>query len=232
MKIASYDWFDLDVRRMVAFGVGASAAAVAVSGLALGDVLGTAKPPVLLIVGFVVMYGVMSTPRRLLDRQRAAQARESVLLSAAATACLSVTGSRSRTMIVLRSRQPSLAGALAKIGKQTLLGNRVEASIAQASRGIPSFSAANVFAGLAHPRSAAYDAGDEEVRGLDLSAEQSRETKLPVFMTACFFTPMMLLLYSVFSREYTAQALAELFAFEFMVLDLVFYFTAGDRGPA
>jgi len=76
-----------------------------------------------------------------------------------------------------------------------------------------------------------FDSGDEESRGLASSSDLSRETKLPVFMTACFFTPIMLLLYAVFSHSYSGGSLAELIALEFIILDLTFYLSSGDRGP-
>ena len=52
-----------------------------------------------------------------------------------------------------------------------------------------------------------------------------------MFMTVCFFTPIMLLLYAVFSHVYSTDGLAELAAFGFVVIDLAFYLAASDRGP-
>jgi hypothetical protein len=57
------------------------------------------------------------------------------------------------------------------------------------------------------------------------------ETKLPIFMTVCFFAPIMITLYAVFSHTYQPDRLAELGAFEFTIIDLAYYLSAADRGP-
>ena len=231
MKFSSYEHFDLSIGRVAAIAVGAAALATAMSYATLGNALGPAMTPVLLMVALVTFYGILSSPRRLLDRQRVAEAKEAVLLAAAANACLNVTGSRSRTTIVLRSRQPSISKALLHMGKQTLLGIPVEASVAGASDGTPSFSAASVFRRLAGPAPRAYEPGDEEVRGLDSSSSQSRETKLPIFMTVSFFAPIMLLFYAIFSHVYGVSSLTGLAVLEFILLDIAFYFSSGEGSP-
>jgi hypothetical protein len=141
-----------------------------------------------------------------------------------------VTGSRSRTIIALRSREPYLSKTILDLGRRVLLGSPVESAVASASGRLSSYSAAAALRTIAVLSPRTFDAGDEENRGLANSAELSRETKLPIFMTACFFTPIMLLLYSVFSRAYSPESLVELVAFEFIVLDLAFYLSASETG--
>jgi hypothetical protein len=51
----------------------------------------------------------------------------------------------------------------------------------------------------------------------------SAETRFPVFMTVTFFTPIMLLLYAVFSHFTSPQRIVELVALEVVILDLAFY---------
>jgi hypothetical protein len=231
MRFASLSHFGLSVWRIICVGVAASSAAWLLTGLAVGDALGQGKVPVEALVSVLVFYIVVSTPRRELDRQRVAQAQESVLLSAASKSILSVTGSRPRTLVHLWSREPALAETVDRAARMVLLGGRVEKAVSFASRGLASYSAATALRSLATLEPGVFDSDDEEMRGLTSSTELSRETKLPVFMTACFFTPIMLLLYAVFSRSYGPVTLAELTAFEFIVLDLVFYLTSTDRGP-
>ncbi len=192
--------------------------------------LGGATAPALAVVGALVFYIVVSAPRRLLDAQRVAQARESVLLSAAATACLSVTGSRPKTVLLLRSRDEGISHMTTEIGRRVLLGARVPDALAASSGRLASYSAAASLQATALLGRKRFDAGDEETRGLASSSDLSRETKLPVFMTACFFTPIMLLLYSVFSHSYSSGSLVELVALEFIVLDLAFYLSSGEGG--
>ncbi len=192
--------------------------------------LGGATAPALVVIGVVVFYIVVSAPRRLLDAQRVAQARESVLLSAAATACLSVTGSRPKTILLLRSRDPVISHTTTEIGRLVLLGARVPDAVAASAARLASYSAVGALQAVALLGRKRFDAGDEETRGLASSSDLSRETKLPVFMTACFFTPIMLLLYAVFSHSYSGWSLLELTALDFIVLDLVFYLSSGEGG--
>jgi hypothetical protein len=231
MKFSSFEHFDISVIKMLGVALAASAGAAAATGVAVGDVLGAGKPATLIVVALLVFYIVVSTPRRVLDAQRVVQARESILLLTAAKACLGVTGSRARTLIELRSRDAVVADSLRESARMILLGARVERAVEQASRNLVSYSAAAALRGAATLHSTALDVNDEENRGLSGSSELSRETKLPMFMTVCFFAPIMLLLFAVFSHSYGFESLVELGAFEFVAIDLAFYLASGENGP-
>jgi hypothetical protein len=231
LNFASFEHLGVDPWRVAMVGATASGVALSMCGLALGGVLGQATAPTEIAVSLLVFYIVVSTPRRLIDTQRLDQARESVLLSVASNACLNATGSRPRTLMLLRAGEPGLKRILADVGRSVLLGTRVESAVEQASRRLASYSAASVLLGTATLRPRIADIGDQEVRGLMNSSELSKETKLPMFMTICFFTPIMLLLYAVFTHIYSTDGLAELAAFGFIVIDLAFYLAASDRGP-
>ena len=231
MKFASLDHFNINPAKLAAAGLVISFGLTLTAAAVLGDVLGGATGPALAVIAILVFYAVASSPRRLLDSQRTAQARESVLLSAAATACLNAVGSGPRTILILRSRDRVISRALSEAGRMVLLGTRPHDALVSSSRWVSSYSATVALQEVASPERKAFDAGDEEARGLASSSELSRETRLPIFMTACFFTPIMLLLFAVFSHSYSVTSLSELLAFEFIVLDIAFYLTSGDRGP-
>jgi len=230
LKFAYLDYLGISPARLALAGLTTSALLTISADEVLGNVLGGATGPALVVVSALVFYAVVSTPRRMVDSQRVAQARESVLLSAAATACLDVVGSGPRTVLLLRSRDEVLARALSEAGRKLLLGASLTQAIGSSLGGVSSYSAAAALNEAAHMGRKDFEARDEETRGLANSSELSRETKLPVFMTACFFTPIMLLLYAVFSRLYGVGSLVELVALEFIVLDLAFYFGSGARG--
>jgi len=230
MRFASYDHFGISVWKIAAAAAAASALAVCSMGVVVGDSLGQAKPAAMLVVGALVGYIVLSTPRRLLDAQRGAQARESVLLSAEANACLSVMGSRSRMLVLLRSRDASVARALTGVARLVLLGTRVDAAVDSCASSLASYSATASLRGMATLNAGSLDESDEEARGLASSSELSNETKLPMFMTACFFAPIMLLFYAAFSHSYDPGSLAELAAFEFIVIDVAFFLSSAERG--
>ncbi len=208
-----------------------SSASAVILAVVLGDSLGGAKVPTLFVISVLVFYIVATGPRRVLDRQRVAQARESLPLGAAAAACLHVTGSRSRTLIMLRSREPALAEAEDECARKVLLGERPVTALETSSRKLASYSASIVMQNVSAMGPGEFVGGDEEVRGISSYTELSKETKLPLFMTVCFFAPIMLVLFSVFTHSDAPGTLAELAAFEFVVLDLAFYFSTTEGEP-
>ncbi len=230
MRFASLDHFRISPWRIGAVGAAAAGGSGLSTELVLGDSVGQARVAIALIVAALVLYIVLSTPRRLLDAQRVSQARESPLLSASASACLAVTGSRPRTLILLRSRDQALADSLRDTGRRVLLGASVEGAVAGSVGALASYSAAASLRALAAFTPKAVAQGDEEMRGIVSSAELSRETKIPMLTTVCFFAPILLILYAVFSRSYGAVQLGELASLEFIAIDLAFYLCAADRG--
>jgi len=231
MRFASFEAFSISIWRIVALGLASSALVGTAVGLAMGDALGQAKTAILLVVAALLFYVVVSSPRRFLDQQRVAQARESLLLSASAQACLTVTGSRSKTLMLIRPKDQALGAAVKEASRRILLGTSVGTAVAACSRGIASYSAAAALQNVATTDAKEFAAGDEESRGLAAASELSMETKLPLFMTVCFFTPMMLVLYAVFSHTYQPERLVELGAFEFAIIDLGYYLSAAERSP-
>lgn len=230
MNFESAERYGISVRRLAAASAGASAAVAGGTSLLAGGVLGQATAPVAVVLAALAFYSVASAPRRLRDRERVSQARDSVLLLASARACLGATGSRAKTLLILRPRERTLADGVGVAGRRVLLGTRVEDALGSAAVGLSSYSASQALGSIAELRPESFDAGDEESRGLASSDDLSRETKLPLFMTVCFFAPIMLTLYAVFTHAYSPSGLAELVGLEFVAVDLAFYLTAYDRG--
>ncbi|HXW95111.1 MAG TPA: hypothetical protein VEJ19_05340 [Nitrososphaerales archaeon] len=229
MRFASFDMFGLSTWRMVALALASSIFVGIAVGFAVGDALGQAKIATLLVIATLVFYITVSSPRRLLDQQRVAQARESLLLTASAQACMMVTGSRSKTFMLIRAKEQALRVAVKQAGRMILLGNRVSVAAEACSRGIASYSAAVALQSVATTNAREFTGGDEESRGLATASELSMETKLPMFMTLCFFTPIMIVLYAVFSHSYQQEQMVELGAFEFAVIDIGYYLSAAER---
>lgn len=229
MKFASLEHYGLSPWRLACVGVSFSCSAWFAADLVLGSVLGGAKLEVLVLLSCMVFYLVVTIPRRLYERQRASEAREAVLLSASARTYLQVSGSRPRTLMMLRAQEKSIARALAGAAKLVLLGAKVEDALLASSGGLASYTAEATVRSIASLRPEGFEAGDEEAKGLESSGEMSRETRLPMFMTVCFFAPIMLILYAVFSGVHGAAGVAELTAFEFIAVDIAFYLSSGDR---
>jgi len=194
----------------------------------VGDALAGAETGLVFVLAALVFYIVVTAPRRLFDQRRVSQARESLLVAASAQACLQVTGSRPRAFMLIKPTEPSLNAAVAEATRRILLGTRVELAVSEACEHVASYSAALALRNVAN-MSRRDSEGDEEIRGMVVSSELSMETKLPVFMTICFFAPIMLILYAVFAHIYDPETLGELAALEFAVLDLTYYLTSADR---
>ena len=229
MKLTSLEHFRIDPLKLGGVASVVAGAAGGAMSWALGNALGGASAGVVAVTTVLVWYMVFSTPRRLLEAERVSQARESVLLSVAARACMEVTGSRSRTIMLLRARGRELSEALHEARRRTLLGLGVEESARRAAAGLASYSASSVLVSAVTLKPREATAAGEESQGLSASAQMGRETRVPVFMTLCFFAPTMLLLYSLFSHTYSAVSLAQLLAFEAVILDLGFYLCASER---
>jgi len=229
MKFASLEQFGIDPKRLATVALAASMATAIALRILVGGILGSATIGFEVVASGLVFYIVLTTPRRMLDSCRISQAREAVLLSAVASASTSVTGSRTRTFLLMKSGDEEIAAVLADVKRVLLLGMRVEDSVAMAEKRLVSYSAANVFRSAATMRSGTFSEGGEETHGLAMSAQLTQETKLPVFMTACFFSPIMLLLYAVFSHLSSPAGIAQLAAIEVVILDLTFYLCSGNR---
>lgn len=230
MRFESIEHFGISPWRIALFAMGISTVFAFAFGFAVGPVLGLARVPILLVIASATFYLIITTPRRIIDRQRMSQAKDSVTLSAAIKATMGVVGSRCRTLALLRPRDESLAKATRGAMRNVLLGHPIQDSVESSSQLAVSYSAANALESVAVLGSDSIDLGDEEKRGLAVSSDLNRETKLPIFMTACFFAPIMLVLYAVFSGLGDPTSLSALAAFEFVIIDIAFYLTAGDRG--
>jgi hypothetical protein len=194
-----------------------------------GDVLGEAGIEFDLVVLALAFYLVVSTPRRLVEAARAAQAREAVSSSVLVAALSRVTGSKSRTVLMMSPKEESLSSAVADAKRSILLGTAVDDALTEASRRLASTSAATALRNMGTLSLAPSDAG-EEALGLATTEQLSRETKLPIFMTVCFFSPVMLLLYALFSHQTSLLSLAELIGLQLVILDLSFHLCSGERG--
>ena len=74
------------------------------------------------VVGLGSGYAVAAIPRRSIERSALEQARESPALAAAASVYLQSSGSKSKTVLMLRSEEPRLSAMLGELRRTTLLG--------------------------------------------------------------------------------------------------------------
>ncbi len=232
MKPEFLELLGIDAKRLFALAAVVAIATAAAAGMLFGGVLGQASVEFEAVLSALVFYAVVSAPRRSLEARRIAQAREAVMLSVVATVSSAMTGSRARTILMLRAKEAGLAHALAEAKKLVLLGHRAEDAVVASVRALPSYSAADVLTAAALTRPTVPWEGGEEAKGLASSAQLAEETKFPIFMTACFFSPIILLLYSVLAHIGSAEGLAEVVGLQLLIVDLAYYLCAkGGRVP-
>ena len=212
---------------LISLFMGAFATLVAYA--AAGPAFGGGALEVSIAIGGLAFYLTASAPRRMLYGQRVAQARDAVLLKEAASSLVIATGSRAKALLALRSRDSGVESYLEKARRGVLLGGSVDEIARSSASAMASYSAAAVFLGLADLNHPTTGSESEEVSGLAAASSLSRETKLPVFMTVCFFMPVVITLYSSFARVSAPLALVGLVIVQAIILDLTFQLCSGER---
>lgn len=230
MRIASWDHYSVDYRRFTLMALaGAILAGCSTYAMAEG-VVGPDSLAVGAIIGSAVLYFILSLPKRLLETASIGEARAATTLSASASAIFAATRSRSRTFLALTSDDPGVSGVAEEMKRQVLLGVEPIAALSGAKSSLASDSAERVFESLAGLRADLIDVIGDESEGLAKAAELSDESKMPIFMGAAFFSPIMLVLLAVLTHDTGAMSLAELVGVEVVVLDAAFYYSSMDRG--
>ncbi len=227
---SSLEHYSLDARKLAAVGVAAAAGSAFLLQYASGGVLGQGGPELDLIVASLVFYLVFSSPKRMAEAASLSQSRDAPMLAVMAAAGSEATHSRAKTMLMLKSTDQEVSAALTKIRRKVLLGAPVESAVEESVGRLASFSAANVLREAATASGGSIEEGGEETQGILNAFELAEESKFPLFIAVCFFTPILLLLYAIFSHLSSPVSLGELVVVQMVLLDLGFYYTSSERG--
>ncbi len=130
---------------------------------------------------------------------------------------------------MLRPSDRGFSEALTNAKRKVLLGYSVGAAVEDCVRSLSSTSAGEVLRKAATLAAESIEEGGEENRGILGSLQLAEESKVPLFTTVCFFTPIMLMLYAMFSHIADPRSLAELVGLQFVLLDVAFYFSSPER---
>lgn len=228
MRFASLEAYGIHPAKLLALAFGAALGAWLLSSLVVGSSLGGAA--VWVTGGFAAIAGylVLASPRRMFSAERIAQSREAVLLSLSSSACMDVTKSRSRTLMLLRARSRRTSSVLRELRRDILLGFDPRNAVKRRTGNLASSTLLSALEAASTTDPGRPDTGGEETEGYAKASELDNETRLPLFMTVCFFTPILLILFSVFSHSSDPKTLAELVGLEFISIDLAFFFSATD----
>jgi len=223
LKDDYWERLGLDRKRGAAF---ASAFAMSLMALVVAVAESLQMRSVSLLLGAVAAAGagyvLMTAPRRIVRAAAFEQTLESPAFAASANIYLKATGSRSKTVVMLRAEERRLAEFLRDARRRVLLGYDAASATAGAdpqSR-VLAESAKGVVESVVGVDGSRVEEGSEELDGLLGAGGLDEETKVPVFMAVCFFLPIMLMLFASMAKETGPAAVASLVFLEVIVLDL------------
>ncbi|MDG7022830.1 MAG: hypothetical protein JRN07_05455 [Nitrososphaerota archaeon] len=233
MRFESWDRLGLDQARAAGFVLTASAVLfliVATAGSQLGAGAGSAILAAMAACG--AAYLLATSPRRTIRAAAFQQTLESPSLAASSNIFLKATGSRSKTLLMVRSEEPLLRAFLSDLRRRVLLGYDAPAAArgADPSRHLFSESATAIVDSVVGADRAWVDEGGEELDMILGSSGLDDETKLPVLMAVAFFVPIMLVLFAAIAKETGPVSVAALFVVELVIVDLTLAASSSAAG--
>jgi hypothetical protein len=231
LRIASLDHYRLSYGRVVGL-----AAAVGLSGaiftfILTSTILGGVSALVSAALGIGFAYLVATTPKRNLERSALIQAREAPVLAASATVHLQTTGSRSKTLLALRSESDELEEYLDSIRRRIILGHDASSAVREKGSGIgpSSLSVKRILESVADFSNSRITADSVELEGMRSSSALREETKVPVFVAVTFFTPIMMLLFAGLTGNSGLLQMLSLTVLQVAVLELAYAITSAEK---
>lgn len=228
MRFSSWDSLGLSFGRMLLavllVGLFAGGAVL----LATFEIFGTASVLLCLVVGGLAAYVVAGIPKRVLDRAAVMQARDAPVLAASAAIFLESTGSRSKTVMMLRSPEPRLSTIIEQAKRSTLLGKDTSAAFTEAAE-VRADSVLSILGSIVRAEGGRLSDEGEELEGMVRASLSVEETKFPVFLAVSFFLPIMLMILAAIGHHDQTFDVVSLAFVEIIVLDLALSFSSTER---
>jgi hypothetical protein len=229
LKTGSWDALGLEARRMwVIVVAGALVVSIAVTVVTF-PFLGQLALALAAVVGLGTGYALAALPMRSMEWSALRQARESPALAAAASVYLQTSGSKSKTLMMLRSDEPRLSALLGELRRTTLLGFDPVDSYARAGGRADSESVSRILASVVRAQGERLADEGEELEGMVTASLAKEETKFPVFLTISFFLPIMLMLLAAMGHHTDLVSMVSLTFLEVVVLDLALSLSSTER---
>jgi hypothetical protein len=229
LKSTSWDALGLSRKRMSVIVMGVGLLVACSLATLTYQFLGQLALALGAVVGLGSGYAVAAIPRRSIERSALEQARESPALAAAASVYLQSSGSKSKTVLMLRSEEPRLSAILGELRRTTLLGMDPAESYARMGGKVESESVSKILAAVVRAQGERLIDEGEELEGMVLASLSKEETKFPVFLTVCFFLPIMLMLLAAIGHHTDPIAMVSLSFLELVVLDLALVLSSTER---
>ncbi len=229
MKLSSWEHYHINSAKFLVLAGMLSALGGTGVYLATRDVLGEESGIVGVIASVATCFLVLSEPGREFETVSLLQAREAPIIAASAAVSLEATGSRARALMLLSSEERELATTLDEIRRMILLGHRPTEAILKYGTELASDSASQALLSTATSNPGSIEDEGRELEDVFAASSLGEETKVPVFIAACFFAPIMLLLYAILTHSTTPIDLAELVALEVVILNFTFAFSSQEK---
>ncbi len=210
----------------ISFGIGAGVTIA--SYLLTSALLGDISPLISGAVGVGFGYLAATAPKRGLQRSALAQAREAPVLAASTTVHLQTTGSRSKTLLTLRSQDDEMQRYLLSVRRQIMLGFDPRSAV-QGQEGSPASESVRRILRSLSESSSRINADSVELEGMQSASALGEETKVPVFVAVVFFMPIMLILFSALSKNTGLFSLLSILILQIVVLDLTYAISSSER---
>lgn len=228
MRVGSWEYFGISPRKIVSLAALLSIVVWTLTEEATAGVLGGGSAELGILVGLIIFYLVLSAPKRLQEAQAFAQSREATAIAASSTAALSATRSKSRTVLQMSPDEPHLSALVSEIKRDVLLGHSVSSAYRKVESRIASYTARTVLKSVSDADPTTGEGG-EEAQNISRASELSEESKIPLFMSVAFFSPIMLILFAVLTHQTSPGGLVELVGVQILLLDIGFYFSSSEK---
>jgi hypothetical protein len=229
LKSTSWDALGLDRKRMSMIVIGVGLVVACSLAIVTYPFLGQLALVLGAVVGLGSGYSVAAIPRRSIERSALEQARESPALAAAASVYLQSSGSKSKTVLMLRSEEPRLSAILGELRRTTLLGMDPADSYARMGGKAESESVSKVLGAVVRAQGERLVDEGEELEGMVIASLSKEETKFPVFLTISFFLPIMLMLLAAIGHHTDPIAMVSLTFLDLVVMDLALALSSTER---
>ncbi|MDA4122958.1 MAG: hypothetical protein OK456_07255 [Thaumarchaeota archaeon] len=225
----SWEKFGVAPKKMAALvSLLGAAPAVAVA-LVAAPFLGQLSLVLGAVVGMAAAYSVAAMPKRALEKSALVQAREAPTLAASGAVYLNGTGSKAKTVLMLRSDEPMLSSVIRDMKRETLLGFDPTNTLKRSEALVQSQSSLSVLRSIVRAQGERLEDQGEELESIVRSSASGEETKFPVFMTIAFFLPIMLMLFAALEHHSDPLAMVSLAFIEVVVLDLALSISSTER---
>lgn len=229
MKYEILEIYGIDKVRFVALVTAFSISVFIVSLFLTLRLIGTTGIAFSVILGIVSGYILFTEPLRVARYSSLIQSEEASTFFSFISTAHSVTGSRTRPIMLLEPRDFSFSNAIVKMKRSILLGRDLEGTIQILER--ESFSSTLSSALSAYKSRSGWKRieWEEEYSASISTSLLTHETKVPLFIAAVFFSPILLTFLSITSHLYSSSHLLYIFLFNLVLVDLAYFYSSSER---